>query len=170
MKDVTATIRRLLPADAEQYVPLRRQALEQEPYSFASSPEDDRASSIDLVRETLGKPEQAVLGAFDPGLVGTVGIFRDHQRKSAHKAHIWGVYVAPSHRGSGLGKRLVREALRFAETLPGVTHVHLTVSEQTPAAMALYRSLGFKTWGVEPDALRVNGALVPDHHMMRLLR
>jgi ribosomal protein S18 acetylase RimI-like enzyme len=169
VKQSNARIRRLGPADAERYVPLRRQALEQEPFSFASSPEDDRAASVDLVRDTLAKPDQAILGAFDTALVGVVGIFRDHHRKAAHKAHIWGVYVAPSHRGLGLGRSLVEEAVRFAGTLGGVTHVHLTVSERTPAAMDLYHSLGFTTWGVEPDALRVNGVLVPDHHMMRIL-
>lgn len=165
----TARIRRLEPADAGLYVPLRRQALEQEPFSFASSPEDDRAGSVDFVSESLAKPDQAILGAFDTTLVGVVGIFRDHHHKAAHKAHIWGVYVAPSHRGLGLGRTLVEEAVRFAGTLGGVTQVHLTVSERTPAAIDLYRSLGFTTWGVEPDALCVKGVLVPDHHMVRLL-
>jgi ribosomal protein S18 acetylase RimI-like enzyme len=158
-----------VPTDAEAFFRLRREALETEPYSFASSPGDDRAGSIEFVRETLAKPDQAILGAFDQNLVGIAGIFRDQRVKTAHKAHIWGVYVAPSHRRLGLGRRLVEEAVHFAITLHGVTHVHLTVSPRTPTAMALYQSLGFTTWGVEPDALKVNGILVPDHHMVRIL-
>jgi ribosomal protein S18 acetylase RimI-like enzyme len=165
----TIAIRRLGPAETDEFVRLRRQALETEPYSFAASPEDDRAGSSDFVRESLGKTNQAVVGAFDPDLVAVAGVFQDAHRKSAHKAHIWGVYVVPSYRGFGLGRALVEAAVEFAATLPGVTHVHLVASEQTPGARALYQSVGFKTWGVEPDGLRINGALVPDHHMFRIL-
>jgi hypothetical protein len=36
-------------------------------------------------------------------------------------------------------------------------------------ARALYESLGFKCWGVEPAALRVLGELVDDEHMVLVL-
>jgi len=59
----------------------------------------------------------------------------------------------------------VEAAVEFAATLPGVTQVCLCVSERTPVAAGLYRKLGFVTWGVEPDALRIGGEPVADHHM-----
>jgi hypothetical protein len=59
-------IRRLTPTDAEVYMQLRREALEREPYSFGSSPEDDRMRSIELVRDVLDSSSHAVFGAFKP--------------------------------------------------------------------------------------------------------
>jgi hypothetical protein len=44
--------------------------------------------------------------------------------------------------------------------------VALGVSAQGEAAMSLYESLGFATWGTEPDALRIDGAAIAQHHMM----
>jgi hypothetical protein len=67
-------IRRLGSDAAAAYVQLRREALEREPYSFGSSPED--AQSVETIRETLRKPDTAIFGAFKPDLVGVVGIHR----------------------------------------------------------------------------------------------
>jgi ribosomal protein S18 acetylase RimI-like enzyme len=79
------------------------------------------------------------------------------------------VYVAPPHRSRGVGQALVEAALGFASTLPGITQVLLCVSEKTPPAVALYQRLGFVTWGIEPDALRVRGEPVADRHMIKRL-
>src|SRR6187200_410334 len=43
---LTMLIRRLRVEDAKLYVPLRRSALEQAPFAFGSSPEDDRNRDI----------------------------------------------------------------------------------------------------------------------------
>jgi len=160
------TVRQLLPDDAESYIAVRRDALEREPFAFLSSPEDDRALSPSFVREAFASSSQATFGAFIPELVGVVGVHRDSHRKAAHKAHVWGLYVAPPQRGSGIGRVLMVRALQFARGLPGVTRVHLGVAENAKAAMHLYESLGFVAWGVEPDALRVGGESVAEHHMV----
>ena len=146
---------------------MRREALERDPLSFGASPDDDRAQSLDFLREVLEDPDQAIFGAFAPELVGVASIFRERMTKARHKTRIWGVYVGPTHRGAGLGKRLMQAAIDFARGLPGVSQVHLVVSSGTPAAKALYRSLGFRTWGVEPQALCINGELLDDEHMVK---
>jgi ribosomal protein S18 acetylase RimI-like enzyme len=166
---MAVTIRPLTPADAELFLTIRREALEREPLSFAASPGDDRASSFEFVRAALEDPNQAVFGAFAGGLVGVVGIYRDRTVKAGHKAHIWGMYVSAGGRGAGTGRKLMEAALEFARELPGVRQVHLVVSERTPVARGLYHSLGFRTWGVEPSALNINGELVDDEHMVLLL-
>jgi ribosomal protein S18 acetylase RimI-like enzyme len=159
-------IRALSPEDAGAYQLLRREALEDAPFAFGSSPEDDRARSIDFVRAMLADPDQRICGAFVPHLAGIVGIYRDRHAKSAHKAHLWGLYVQPAQRGAGLGRALVESALEFARSLDGVTQVHLSVSDEAPSAAALYRLLGFVTWGIEPAALRVGGHDIAEHHMV----
>jgi ribosomal protein S18 acetylase RimI-like enzyme len=86
--------------------------------------------------------------------------------KGAHKAHLWGLYVKPAHRSSGIGRALVRAAIDFARSLDGVSHVHLAVSERASNAVALYQSLGFVVWGVEPAALRVGSQDISEQHMV----
>jgi ribosomal protein S18 acetylase RimI-like enzyme len=159
-------IRRLLPEDAAAYVALRREALERDPYSFASSPGEDRASDPAFVTNALSDPDQAFFGAFDPALLGITSIYRGQGEKGRHKAHVWGVYVTSEARGRGAGKMLMRAAIAFAQSLAGVHQVNLVVSRKTPTARALYQSLGFKAWGVEPDALCIGGELVDDEHMV----
>lgn len=158
--------RLLVPEDAAAYLAFRQAMLRDSPLAFASSPDDDRASSVGAVRVSLSRaPEAVVIGAFDDGLIGSIGLFRDHHRKAAHKAHIWGMYVTPDHRGRGVGRRLLDAAIAHARTLPGVEWVHLSVSEAAPTAKRLYEKAGFQTWGREPDALRHDGRSASEWHM-----
>jgi ribosomal protein S18 acetylase RimI-like enzyme len=163
---MTFSIRRLVPEDGEPFLRLRREALEREPAAFLASPEDDRALDPAFVRRALAEPAQATFGAFFPELVGSVGIGREAHRKAAHKAYVWGLYVRESERRAGIGRSLMLAALDFARELPGVTHVHLGVSDTNAAARRLYESLGFVAWGTEPDALRVGGRPIAEHHMV----
>jgi ribosomal protein S18 acetylase RimI-like enzyme len=159
-------VRQLLPDDASLFLPLRRRALEHEPHSFGASTEDDRAGSAEILELALTDPDQAIFGAFAPGLIGVVGIYRDRLIKARHKAHIWGMYVSPEGRGKGTGRLLMEAALGWARAQPGVSQVHLVVSTRTPVARKLYQSLGFSTWGIEPRALCIAGELVDDEHMV----
>ena len=85
------------------------------------------------------------------------GLYLETRAKNAHKAHVWGMYVAPSHRGRGLAGELLDAVVRHAETFPNVTCVHLGVTDAAPAARRVYERAGFRAWGTEPDALRHDG-------------
>jgi ribosomal protein S18 acetylase RimI-like enzyme len=159
-------VRRLGPADAEIFMSLRLEALDTDPASFGSAPGEDRALDPDFAREFLADTAQAVFGAFGPGLVGIVGVYLNTRLKSAHKAHIWGMYVSPRHRGSGRGRSLMEAAIEFARACAGITQIHLSVSETAAPALALYEELGFVAWGTEPCALRMNQDFLDEHHMV----
>jgi ribosomal protein S18 acetylase RimI-like enzyme len=134
------------------------------------------------VRDALAEPSQAIFGVFAEGrptpaaptgthtLIGVAGIRREEQKKSAHRATIWGVWVAPEYRGRGAGRALMEEALRFARTLDGVEILQLAVGDWNAAAKSLYLDLGFTTWGIERDALRHGDDVVDEHHMSLRLR
>jgi ribosomal protein S18 acetylase RimI-like enzyme len=160
-------IRRLLAGDADAVLRLRREALEQEPLAFSSSPTEDRVQVRGALEEYLAAPSKAIFGALEPELVGLAGLAQEEGAKSRHKARLWGVYVTPARRGLGIGRALVEAAIEFAQSLDGLTHVHLAVAEPGRAAQALYRQLGFTTWGTEPAALRVGDVTVAEHHMVR---
>ena len=160
-------IRLLRPDEAEALFALRRQSVEDAPLAFAASPEDDRSSSPDAVREILARgPDSTVIGAVDEVLLGMIGLHREPKRKMAHKLHLWGMYVRPEGRGRGVARALLQAALDHARTLDGVTQVKISVTEDADAARALYEELGFRIWGVEPDAIRHGGRGVSEHHMV----
>ena len=163
-----AVIRELRTSDVPAYVELRRRALLDVPLAFSASPEDDFVGSAEAVRAQLQRaPEWTIFGAWVPELAGVAGVFRDRRIKASHKAHIWGVYVAPAHRGRGLGAQLLDAAVQHARVLPGVTWAQLSVSDSTPDARRVYERAGFTVWGTEPEAL-CHGGRCPDEHFMAL--
>jgi RimJ/RimL family protein N-acetyltransferase len=163
-------IRKLTPEDAEAYRTLRHEALQREPFSFGSSPDEDVAQSLDFVRAMLSDSRQALFGVFVPQLVGAVGVRGLPRKKTRHKAEIWGMYLREDHRGRGLAQQLLEAAIQFACSLEGVRFVHLSVSERAVAAGKLYEKLGFVAWATEPSALNVDGVDVSEQHMILRLQ
>jgi hypothetical protein len=95
-------IRQLREPDAESYVELRRQGLLAAPLAFGASPEDDMAASAEAVRDRLRQgPGWVILGAFQDGLVGAVGLMRDR----AVKAKVLVLAVLPPFEGRGSTRR-----------------------------------------------------------------
>ena len=160
------TARALTPDDAESYVALRREMLADAPWAFYASPGHDRGSDPAQVRASLEKPDHAILAVEERGeLLAVAGVHREETPKRRHVATLWSVYVTPSARGRGLGRMVVSAAVETARRWPGIEVVVLTVSENAPAAQALYESLGFVAWGVEPNALRVDGRSYAETNM-----
>lgn len=152
-------VRLLTADDAQAYRQLRLEALRLAPTAFGSSYEEevarDPAASVERIAPTANT---RVFGAFrDELLVGTVGLRRQSGNKGRHKAFVWGVYVTPAARGHGIARRLMTRALEEARTLPGLARVNIAVSAANEPARRLYESLGFEVYGLEPDALRVDG-------------
>ena len=164
-------IRELAPADAGAFQALRLQALRECPAAFASSYEEEHDTPIAVVADRLvSKPDRCILGAFEGHeLLGVVGLQREEMKKLAHKAFIWGMYVAPTSRRSGLGRKLVAEALVRGAALPGVRQVNLGVNASNTAAIALYQTMGFASFGLERGFMLLNGELHDEIHMVCLL-
>jgi ribosomal protein S18 acetylase RimI-like enzyme len=97
----------------------------------------------------------AVWGALDGGaLLGTVALELSGKPKTRHKGSIIGMYVLPAARGKGAGRALMAAALEHCRIRPGLAVVNLTVTEGNAPAIALYRSFGFREFGLEPKAIR----------------
>ena len=159
---MTFTIRALTAADTDAAHPLRQQALRQAPLAFASSPGDSHETP-DAWRALLGRAE--VYGGFDGrALRGMAGLRFNQAAKTRHKAHLWGVYVAPEARGRGLGRMLVAHVI--AQARGRATQVDCGVAAANAPALALYESLGFVRYGTEPAALRVDGQDIDEHLMV----
>jgi len=55
------------------------------------------------------------------------------------------LYIAGSHRGEGLGTRMIATAREFCRDA-GIGTIELQVSRGNRAARSFYRALGFKAW------------------------
>ena len=154
-------VRRLDPNDAPAFQALRLQALHECPSAFSSSVEAECDTPLAVVAERLeSAPDRAAFGAFeDSRLVGLAGLQCESGRKLAHKAVLWGVYVAPDFRNHGLGRQLVAAALQHAASMPGLRQLNLGVNAGNAAAIALYESLGFQPYGLERGFMLLDGEL-----------
>lgn len=101
-------------------------------------------------------------------VVGLVAIRREERRRLAHRAELTSMYVDTEARGTGWAGRLLDAALKHAANLDGVKRVSLTVAASNEAAVRLYVSRGFRTWGVEPASVaRDDGTYAEELHMVR---
>ena len=162
-------LRRLTSADAAEYRAVRLRMLKDHPEAFLVSHAEGKRDSVAVYGRRLAA--SPVLGAFVDGkLAATVGYFRETARKARHKVTVWGVYVAPEHRGLRLGRTLMLEALRRLRRTPGVEQVRLDVGTRNRPARALYRSVGFRRLGIERRAMKVGGRAVDEELMVLFLR
>ncbi len=161
-------VRLLGPEDAEAFCALRREALEDAPLAFLSSPEQDAGLDPDVARERLAANADAkVFAAIDAdgSPCGMMGVRREDALKARHKAIVWGAWVRPGARGAGVGAALVEAAIEAARGMEGVDWLHLSVASTAVTARRLYERAGFEAWGTEPDALRAGGGSASETHM-----
>jgi len=161
-------IRALSPSDAKQYQALRLRGLKEAPAAFASSFEEEAATSIgEIERRLQPKDSGTILGSFEQAiLAGVVGVQREHMVKLSHKAFIWGMYVAPEFRRGGRAQLLLQHALQFAWQSLHVVRVNLGVHTLNTGALTLYEKAGFEVWGTEHGALVVDAQSQDEHHMV----
>jgi ribosomal protein S18 acetylase RimI-like enzyme len=144
------------------------EALEREAEAFSASLEEYQSLSIEEVKRRLWSSREAfVVGAFEDGhMQGMAGFYRDKGPKSRHKGRVWGVYVTADARGKGLGKKMMQALLERGSAIDGVEQILLSVTTTQGAAMGLYHSLGFETFGCEPRALQVGGRFIDEEYMV----
>jgi len=97
---------------------------------------------------------------------GVAGFYREKGPKSRHKGRVWGVYVTPEARSAGMGRRVMQALLRRINSIDGLDQVLLSVAATQMPAIRLYRSLGFKSFGTEPRALRIGERYIDEQHMV----
>jgi ribosomal protein S18 acetylase RimI-like enzyme len=163
----SVSVSALTPADAEAYRSVRLCALHEQPPAFGSLPEDEPNLSDTAVR-LVESDDRCFFGAFqNEQLVGIIRVSRYSAPNEKHRAYLAGLYVLPSSRCHGFGKALIREALSWTANAPGIRRVNLTVVTQKEAAIRLYQSFGFRTYGTELETFSRGGQFY-DEYLMTL--
>ena len=152
---------RLTPKDYDQFYSLRLASLEDCPEEFAT----DAEAWKNAVRETINKllihseerQDAPILGAWkNDELVGLVGVNRDLRLSVMHKSSLWGLYVLPEHRKQGLGCALLDEVIKVARGTSDLRLIRAVVTITSEDAISLPKKYGFKVFGQEPEAKRLN--------------
>ncbi|MFO7544430.1 MAG: GNAT family N-acetyltransferase [Trueperaceae bacterium] len=165
-------IRALTASDVTDARALRIEALRDSPRAFATSVEEEEARSLEQTAARIEPgPGFVVLGAYDDvgRLVGMVGLRREDHAKERHKATLWGMYVTPGARGRGVARALVQDLLERAAAMQGLRQVNLGVAADNEPARRLYEAFGFETFGLERNALVVDGDDVDELFMVRVI-
>lgn len=153
-------IRLLSANDAGAYQTLRLEGLRQTPEAFGSSYEEEIAFTLEQVvtRLTGSLPDIASFGAFQAGsLAGIATLMANRRPKLQHRAALVAMYVTPTARGRGIGRRLVDAVITYGRSLPQVETLTLGVSAGNTAARQLYANAGFRAYATEPRYLKIDG-------------
>lgn len=163
-------VRVLSYADAAAFRALRLRALAEDPATFASTYEDERDTPLSVVAERMAPAsDRAIVGAFDgPDLVGLAAWHREETEGLEHQGFVWGVFVAPSHRGRGLARRLMRAVIGLARRAQGISELTLVAYADNDPALGLYESLGFVIHDRQPTGGGTDSTPCDLHMRLRL--
>lgn len=153
--------------DAEAFSTLRREVIQENPVPMGLTFEEELTRKLDDFRAQLAFSHPNVMfGSFIEGeLVATAAIgYTSKFPSSRHKMVMWGVFTSPRYRRRGLSRQVVEAAIQQAFS-NSVRRVNLQVYVPNDPAIALYKAIGFVEYGIEPDAVYINGQYHDGVHM-----
>lgn len=164
------TIRPLTAADVAAYRALRIAALQQAPDAFTASVEEEqRMSDAEMLARAVPDWPSLSLGAFaESDMVGMAGYVANSRPKTRHKGVMVAVYVAPAWRAAKVGHRIVRAIIDHAAAQRAI--LTCAVRYDNAPARNLYHRLGFVPYGIEKNAICIDGRYFDDELLALDLR
>lgn len=165
---MSVDIRRLTGEDWAAFRTIRLQALETTPEVYGTTLDQEADQPEDFWRNRLADPLNAMVGGFDRERPVAFASLREGAGGNVrHRATIWGVFVAETHRRQGLGRQVMNALLALADARPGIEITELNVRADNRSAVALYERLGFHAIGTIPRALKHAGRYGDEVMMLR---
>jgi ribosomal protein S18 acetylase RimI-like enzyme len=159
------TIVRLTSNDVERFRTVRLEGLRNDPDGFRYEVMEDEAIGAAAWAARLDR-DHVVAAEQDGVILGVGGFSRVAGQKLEHKALIWGMYVRPEARGTGVADAIMRALIEHARGR--VRQLQLTVMSNNGRARAFYERHGFVLYATEPQAVR-QGTEYRDESSMWLL-
>ncbi len=138
MSDVN--VRALGEADWQDYRSVRLAALRESPEAFVGSLEEEEAFDERIWRARMVR-SQRLVAVRQGQAVGVVSI-GEGQAASSEVAELFGLWVAPDYRGTGVATLLVKEAAARARE-GGRRHLVYWVGTENGRAVAFASGMGF---------------------------
>jgi ribosomal protein S18 acetylase RimI-like enzyme len=155
------SVRRATEADHDLVRELRMRSLADAPDAFGATLESELGRPpemwLALVRGDGWGGRSSVFIAEDGGTPAGLTIGVRHHDEGPEFAHLYAMWVDPAFRRRGHGAALVEAVVGWARD-EGATTVRLGATSTNPAAIELYRGLGFIPTG-ESDPLRAGSDL-----------
>lgn len=150
-------LKRVGSDDWELLREIRLRALADAPDAFSRTLEEAVAESESTWQDRARGPGLTLLAVDDAGRpVAMGGVF---PVPDSTRAMVWGMWVDPSVRGHGLGRRILAESVAWARAAGRTAYLHVTRSNDS--ARGLYVSAGFVPTG-ESEPLREGSDLLVD--------
>lgn len=166
-------VRKLLHSEEATYQAIRLQALADNPEAFGSTFEEEETCAGAKFKKRLSQnPDNSILGVFDDQdeILGMLGIVRHTKVKTRHVAELWGTYVQPMYRKKGAAKLLISRSIEIVRQMGGVEQIRISVVTENAPARHLYKSLGFKPYGVEKNGFKYDNRYFDIEHMILFLQ
>ena len=168
------SIRLLSRDDAEQYQRLRLKSLQESPYAFYSTHDNEKGYTLKVFADHLA-------WAYHPPFLGYYGIFVGNQlvgyaqlsktmlEKQQHVVFINNVYIDSAFQGKGLATKLLSSAIDRVCLSGTIERVFVSCTAKNKPAYHLYTKLGFRRYSVRAKAMKWNGEYDDEIEMVKVL-
>lgn len=142
---------------ADDFRTIRLDALKSHPTAFSADIEAHKTLDYaQRIRENLGSAGAIYFAYIGDQIAGMTGVRRMYSSKTNHNAHIWGVYVKAEFRRRGLARSLMDACLHWSKENEAAI-VKLAIVIPNPGVYSFYKGYGFKPYGTEPKAVKIDG-------------
>ena len=158
-------------ADAQSFLELRLEALQNSPIAFSADYQKNFNHPAKYWEDLLSPhPDESTMfiGEYEGKLIAMSGMMRGTSPKTQHGAWIWGVYVNPSWRGLHIAEEIIHSSIDWAKAR-NVILVKLGVAAINHPAIRCYERCGFQVYGTEPRAVCVDGEYYDEYLMFKSL-
>lgn len=157
---MTPPVRVLTAADAAAFRDIRLAGLADDPRAFSADLGAESTQDLDWFAARIAGNRIFAVDGEAGQLLGITGLAIPQNPKQRHRGHIWGVYVRPGARGSGIATALLAAAIGAARG--EVEMLHLGVGTYNDSARRRYRAAGFVETGFEARALRIGDEFIDE--------
>ena len=116
----------------------------------------DKYKQIKNKISKIKKHKMIVLHAFNSQnrLIAFVELYRSRHPRTSHMAEL-GIIIHQQYRGLGLGSIMINQIIHQGkQTIPAIKIIHLTTTITNQSAIKLYTKMGFKQYGLLPNAVK----------------
>lgn len=160
-------IRRLEASDVLAYRALRLEALQLHPADFGADYSEEIALDDKAWQDKLSRNQ--LFGAWCDGqLVGMMAFARQGGLKSQHKSTLTSVYVKAAYRSQKIAAKLLDAV--WASIPQDVEQLLLAVVTSNLPALSFYVRKGFRIYGTQPKALKIQGVYYDEYLMVKDVR